>query len=192
MYVEAVALGLFIGWVKKGRLGFFLRYPFRARYLSLLALILFAFPYAMCLLGISANLSIVSYIAMVLCAVIVLLNHRCVGMKTLLLGLLLNLTIMGLNNFAMPIDTDKLIELGQTSFAQFVLNGEVLNYQSMTGAQGISRWLGKVVALPPWYFHSVILSIGDIFSCIGITLVVQSAMVNRKEGMVQPSAIHWR
>ncbi len=189
MYVEAVVLGVLIGWFRKGRIGYFLNYPFRGRYVALVALLIFVAPYILCYFGMCENIAIFPYVSMVLCALIILANYKCLGMKILFVGLVLNLVIMGMNGFVMPIDTEKLVALGQTGFAQSIVNGEILNYRSLIGAQGISLIFGKVIALPSWYIHTVILSVGDVLSCIGIVLVVENAMVNSRKGDLSGMAI---
>ncbi len=186
MYIEAVLIGVLIGWLRHGRIDYFLNYPFRARYLSLIALLIFALPYILCVFGICDGLAVLPYISMVLCAVVILINHKCLGMKLLFLGLFLNLVIMGLNDFVMPIDTEKLLALGQTAFVDSINGGEILNYGSMYGANGLSLFLGKVISMPAWYIHTVMLSVGDIISCIGIVLVVQNSMIVTKKVDMSP------
>lgn len=187
MYLEALILGLLIGRLRGGRISNFLSYPFRYRYFALSALAVFVFPYFLQIFKIPANYAVFPYIAMMIVALIVLLNYRTVGMKTLFVGLILNLAIMGLNEFRMPIDTAKLSALGEDgiAFVKSVENGEVLNYRSLPGSEGLSVLFGKVIALPPQYPFMRVLSVGDIAAALGIVMITQGTMlINRKGGDV--------
>lgn len=187
MYPEALILGLLIGRIRKGRIANFLAYPFKYRYFALFALFVFVLPYALQILKVPVAYEIFPFMSMVLIALIVLGNYRVFGMKILFLGLVLNLIIIGMNGFKMPIDTEKLAHIGEhgASFVASIQNGEILNYRMLGGASGLSRILGKVIALPSWYPFMRVLSVGDIFSSLGIVLVIQqSMMINRKGGML--------
>jgi len=178
MYIEAIIVGLIIGAARNGRLSNFFEVHFRGWALSILAFVLFLIPYLMRLMeSTSGSLQIFPYIAMVLCAIIVLLNFEKLGMKILFVGVLLNLVVMGLNDFKMPIDTIKMAALGFTSFIESLKDGYVVNYMSMEGAHPISKLLGKVIALPDFYPLKKVLSLGDFIISLGIIVIIQYEML---------------
>ncbi len=178
MYIEAILLGLIIGLVRNGRLSNFFEVRFKGWGLSILAFLLFLVPYAMKLLDISfEKLQIFPFAAMVICALIAILNFEKTGMKILLLGILLNLVAMGMNDFKIPIDTAKMANLGFNSFVESMKNGEVINYTALSNAQGFSKYLGKIIALPNAYPFAKVLSIGDFIVSLGIAFIIQYEML---------------
>lgn len=186
MYFEAILLGVVIGWLRKGKIRHFFAYAFSGRYLALIALLIFVFPYALKIFGIQTHYALFPYAAMGLCALIALLNHRSFGMKLLFVGVLLNMVVMGMNHFSMPIDTEKLSDIGGAAFVEGILSGEILNYRPLAGSVGISAYLGKVVAMPSWYPFTMMCSVGDFVASTGIVLAVQNTMlINRKGDMLQ-------
>ncbi|MDO4753667.1 MAG: DUF5317 family protein [Bacillota bacterium] len=184
MYLEALVLGLLIGILRKGRVGHFLSYPFKYRYMALAALFVFVLPYFLQVLKVPTAYEVFPFISMVILSLVVLLNHKTLGMKMLLAGLLLNLVIIGVNDFKMPIDTEKLAATGEAGvvFVNSLESGEILNYRPLTNAAGLSQLLGKVLALPSWYPFVRILSVGDILSSIGVVLILQQTMMTYRKG----------
>ncbi|MDO4799037.1 MAG: DUF5317 family protein [Bacillota bacterium] len=183
MYIEAIVLGFLIGKLRRGRLSNFLGMRFKGWYLTIAALVLFLIPYLLRLLQIEMPmLSIFPFAAMLLCGVVALINLRVPGMKLFLLGLLLNLLIMGVNGFQMPIDTAAMTELGYSQFVESIASGEVLNYRPLEGTIGLSLLLAKVHKLPAWYPLSTVISIGDLLACIGIAWMIQQMMVTYRKG----------
>lgn len=178
MYLEAIVIGLIIGFFRNGRLMNFFEVKFKGWTLSIIALIVFLIPFGINLFTDSnEQTAIYPFIAMVICALIVLFNFEKTGMKILLLGLLLNLVVMGLNDFRMPIDTVKMEALGYGSFVASMSEGNVINYATMEQAHPISVYLGKIIALPKVYPLAKLISIGDIIISIGIAWIIQYEML---------------
>jgi hypothetical protein len=174
MYIEAILLGLIIGLARNGRLTNFFEVRFKGWGLSILAFLLFLVPYGLKLLDISYDkLQIFPFAAMVICALIALMNFEKTGMKILLVGILLNLIAMGFNDFKMPMDTVKMASLGFNSFVESMNNGDVVNYMPLSQAEGFSKYLGKIIALPKAYPLAKVLSIGDFIVSIGIAFIIQ-------------------
>ncbi|GAB6107679.1 DUF5317 family protein [Fusibacter bizertensis] len=178
MYIEAILLGVIIGLARNGRLSNFFEVRFKGWGLSILAFLLFLVPYGLKLFDITyEKLQIFPFAAMVICGVIALLNFEKNGMKILLVGILLNLIAMGLNDFRMPMDTVKMANLGFNSFVESMKNGDVINYIPLTDAQGFSKYLGKIIALPNAYPFAKVLSIGDFIVSLGIVFIIQYEML---------------
>ena len=178
MYIEAIIIGVIIGMFRNGRISNFLEVRFKGWYLCFLAFILFLVPYVLKLTQIGFEpIQLFPFLAMVICAFIALLNFNKMGMKIIFLGLMLNLIIMGLNDYLMPIDTVEMATLGFDSFVESLKNGNVINYMDVNQAVPVSQYLGKVIALPDFYPLAKVLSIGDIIISVGIVWVIQYDML---------------
>ncbi len=178
MYIEAIILGLIVGFARNGRIANFFEVRFKGWALSIFAFILFLIPYLLRIMESPfEKLQIFPFLAMVLCAMIALLNFEKTGMKILFVGILLNLVVMGFNDFKMPIDAIKMGALGFASFIESLKEGYVVNYMSMDGAHPISALLGKVIALPDFYPLKKVLSIGDLIISLGIAMIIQYEML---------------
>ncbi len=178
MYIEAIVLGLMIGIARNGRISNFLEVRFKGWSLSLFALVLFIVPYILKFAHVEFDqIQIFPFIAMGIIALIALMNFGKTGMKIVFLGITLNLIVMGLNDFLMPIDTVKMTQLGFDSFVESLNNGNVVNYIDIQRADSIAKYLGKVIALPNVYPLAKVLSIGDIIISIGIAWVIQYDML---------------
>lgn len=190
MYLEAIILGVLIGLARNGRLSNFFEVKFKGWALSILALILFVVPYGLRLADIPfEKIQIFPYIAMGICALITVLNFEKFGMKLIFLGLVLNMVIMGFNNYQMPVDALKMTQLGFDSFVESLKINEVVNYTTLDGSHALSQYLGKVIALPKVYPFAKLLSLGDIIITIGVVFLIQYEMLlsslKTKGSMVQ-------
>ncbi len=190
MYIEAIILGVIIGMARNGRISNFFEVRFKGWGLSILAFLLFLVPYGIKVFGIGfENVEVFPFASMVVIAIITLLNFEKTGMKIIFLGLALNLVIMGLNGFQMPIDTLKMTDLGFHSFVESLGNGEVVNYTTLEGAHSLSPFLGKVIELPKAYPLAKVLSLGDVLISLGIVVLIQYEMLlsslKSKGSMVQ-------
>lgn len=178
MYIEAIVIGLIVGMIRNGRISNFLEVRYKGWALSLFALVLFLVPYILKLAHINLDIiQVFPYAAMVIIAIIALMNFSRFGMKLIFLGLAMNLVIMGMNHFLMPIDTVKMTALGFDSFVESLKVGNVVNYMDVTKAVPLSRYLGKVIALPEIYPLAKVLSVGDLIVSIGIAWVIQYDML---------------
>lgn len=178
MYLEAVVLGLIVGVIRNGRLANFFDVKFKGWFLSIFAFVLFLSPYLLLALNIShETLQIFPFAAMAVIAIIALMNFEKMGMKILLLGLVLNLLIMGMSDFKMPIDAVKMSDLGYASFIESMNNGDVVNYVALDDAHGLGVFLGKVIALPKAYPLAKMISIGDVIISLGIAFIIQYEML---------------
>lgn len=178
MYIEAIIIGLVVGVIRNGRISNFLEVRYKGWALSLFALVLFLVPYILKLMHVDLDvIQIFPYAAMVIIAIIALMNFNRFGMKLIFLGLVLNLVIMGMNHYLMPIDTVKMTALGFDSFVESLKIGNVVNYIDLNQAVPISRYLGKVIALPEIYPLAKVLSVGDLLISIGIAWVIQYDML---------------
>lgn len=177
MYLEAILLGLIIGFIRNGSFQNFMNAKFKGWIMAPIAFIVFLAPYIMALLGIEiANPSILPFIGMVVCALILIVNHDKRGVKLILIGTALNLIVMGLNGFKMPVATEGILSTSLSPFANSVSQGDIINYSVMPSGDLISKVLGKSIFLPEGYPLNRILSVGDIIISLGIVLLIQEEM----------------
>lgn len=190
MYIEAIVLGLVIGFARNGRLNNFYEAHFKGWILTFIAFILFLVPYGIEIFDITFDqLALIPYISMCLIALVALFNFERNGMKIILLGLALNLLIMGLNTYKMPVDAVRMEAMGYASFVESLTQGSIVNYMTLEGAHPLSAFLGKVIAIPKGYPLTQVLSVGDIIVSIGIVVLIQYEMllsaVKSRGSMVQ-------
>lgn len=184
MYLEALVIGFIIGAVREGRIMYFNASKFKGWALTLLAFVLYVVPYFLHLFKVPfAYMPWLSYSAIVIVGLVVLFNVEKRGMKLILLGLILNLIVMGFYGGKMPIDTEKMSALGYTSFSESVVKGNVMNYIDISEVDGFQSYLGKMIALPKFYPLAKVLSVGDLLVSLGIVLLVQSQMLLKNTRM---------
>lgn len=191
MYLEALLLGFIIGAIRNGRFMYFNATRFKGWTLMFASFFIYIIPYFLHLFKIPfEHTPWISYAAIVVVAGIVVLNLDKLGMKIILVGLLLNLVVMGFYQGAMPIDVEKMENLGYSSFAESVRKGNVVNYIDISEVEGFQSYLGKMIPLPKVYPLSKVLSLGDILISIGIVLLIQNEMLLKSTRM-KGSMLHY-
>lgn len=184
MYLEALVIGFIIGAIRNGRIMYFNASKFKGWALTLLAFVLYIVPYFLHLFKVPfAYMPWLSYSAIVIVGFVALINVEKSGMKLILIGLVLNLIVMGFYGGKMPIDTEKMSTLGYTSFSESVNKGNVMNYVDISDVHGFQSYLGKIIALPKFYPLAKVLSIGDLLVSLGIVLLIQSEMLLKSTRM---------
>lgn len=177
MYLEAILLGLLIGFMRNGSLQNFINAKFKGWFLMPIAFILFLMPYFSMIFGFQmSNENLYPFLAIVVCVLILLLNFEKRGMKLILIGTLFNLIIMMINHFQMPIVYGQVIATGLETFSNSVKQGDIINYIAVSSENIINVILGKHVLLPESYPLNRILSLGDILISLGIVLLIQEEM----------------
>lgn len=178
MYVEAIIIGLIVGLVRNGRMVNLFSAQFKAWGLIIPAFALFLVPFVLKAIGVEQELMhLFPFAAMGICLLISLINFHIHGMKVIFLGLVLNMTIMALSHFKMPVDTQKMVALGFSSFVESIESGAVINYVPLSGANPAGAILGKVIGLPKAYPLAQVLSVGDIAVSLGIAMTIQYQML---------------
>jgi hypothetical protein len=186
MYIEAIIIGFILGIIRNGRLNNFSEMRFRGGIPIIVAFIAFVMPYILGIMGISYELiTIFPYAAALIALFVAILNFDKSGMKLIIVGGLINVVIMGLNHFQMPVDLTKMSISGLDALVLSVKEGTVINYVDVVGAHFLSPFLGKVLVLPSAYPFNKLLSLGDILMSLGIVFLVQGEMMmfsSRKRG----------
>ena len=101
-----------------------------------------------------------------------LVNYRVFGVPILLVGLMLNLLVIGVNHGRMPADPQALVATGQSSPAeQLVRDGTAANVVLMSD-QTYLNFLGDYIVLPFLGGMGSAYSIGDLVALVGEAALV--------------------
>ncbi len=101
-----------------------------------------------------------------------LVNRRVFGVPVLLVGLILNVLVIGANRGRMPVDPQALVATGQVSRAEeLVRNGTAANVVLM-GDQTYLNLLGDYIVLPFLGDVGSAYSVGDLVALVGEAALV--------------------
>ena len=101
-----------------------------------------------------------------------LVNYRVFGVPILLVGLMLNLLVIGVNHGRMPADPQALVATGQSSPAeQLVRDGTAANVVLMSDQTHLN-FLGDYIVLPFLGGMGSAYSIGDLVALVGEAALV--------------------
>ncbi|MDK2919023.1 MAG: hypothetical protein PWQ37_1756 [Candidatus Petromonas sp.] len=177
MFLEAAILGLLIGIIRKGRFSNLAEIKingwiliFIAVLLQLLPLLAPAFPFV-------EKYQRYFYIAStILILFVVTINLNKKGFRIISIGVLLNLFVMLMNGFKMPIYLEGLKFAGLESIVKGIETGDILNYMPLEKVMDWTKYFGKFIVVPKPYPLAKVISVGDIFMSLGIVLFIQGEM----------------
>lgn len=174
MFIESVIIGLFVGGFRGGRLNNIIDMNIRGWYIVFLSLALSLSP--LFLTGIEGNISVLLMFAgMVAMLIVALLNLDKKGVILILIGGLLNVGLMVLYNFKMPVVMEGLDAKGLSTLYEGINNGTIINYVASDGL-GWIKYLGKFIVIPKPYPVPRVLSIGDILMSLGVLWMIIGEM----------------
>jgi len=177
MFLEVVALGLFIGGFKGGRLTNIIDMNIRGWYLIILSLFLSMGPiFLRNFDDIKSTSVILMFISMVILLLVLILNLDKKGVWLILIGGLFNVAIMAFNAFKMPVMMSGLESAGITSLIEGVTDGTIINYVA-SEATGVMQIFTKFIIVPKPYPFPKILTIGDILMSCGLLWMIVGEMV---------------
>lgn len=174
MFLEAVLAGMFIGWIRKGKLRQLANLTLSGWPMALVALILQAAIIVDFnagwghLQGVAPYLHIFSYIPLLLFACC---NRKQQGMTLIGLGLLLNLLVIAANGGMMPVDPSRLAPALQEE----LLSGAGSPLHIPLAGQTKLAFLGDLIRIP--YGQYKVISAGDILLALGVCVLIQKGMV---------------
>ena len=177
MFFEAIVIGLAIGFLREGRLTNIQEINFRGWYLIIIALLLQISPTVFAKFNVlenSYNYIVFGASLLMLLGLLINLDKR--GFWIIAIGALMNLIVIGLNGFAMPVHLSVLEGAGLGNFGQSIADGSVLNYVGFENFENILNYLGKFIVIPKPYPVPRIISIGDILISLGLLRFVQGEM----------------
>ena len=161
--IIAVALGLVVGLVAGGRPSNIGRRPLRAIGALGAAVVLQALPQLIDVSGTTGLACVLGSYALLL--VFAMVNVRFVGMPVVLVGLLLNIAVIGANG-GMPVRADAILTVDSTQKLSSIDFGAKRHLEDPTDRLTI---LGDVLPVTPL---GEVLSFGDVILAAGIANVV--------------------
>lgn len=178
MWFEAVTIGIVIGLFRGGRLRNFENVHFKGMLLILLGLLIQMVPFFLHVIPwILTNAVYFSAAGLVLALFALLMNLKKKGLILVVLGTVMQLFVLVMNDFRMPI---RLIDQSAARLVQLRLaieSGEISNYILFSDASHWSKWLGKLVIMPSAYPFTTAFGLPDILIAIGIIWFIQSELV---------------
>jgi len=176
MFLEAVAIGIFIGGFRGGRLANIIDMNIRGWYLIILSLFLSMSPIFLRNFEDMTNTSVVlMFMSMVILLLVMALNFDKKGAWIIMVGGLFNVAIMAFNAFKMPVMMSGVESAGITSLMEGITDGTIINYVA-SEASGIMRIFTKFITVPKPYPFPKILSIGDVLMTIGLIRFIVGEM----------------
>lgn len=176
MFLESFIFGLFIGFIRKGRISRLEHVEFNAKafiyisallYLSIIIMNLGLFDY-------NSNLYtmflIISYLFMV---IFMVLNLEIKYMFLPLIGIILNLIVFCANKFKFPILSSTVADLHGSELFNLFTSNKVIFFIPAENAN--LSFLGTVISVGNMFT----ISIGDLFVSIGIILIIQEIICDK-------------
>lgn len=169
----AVIIGVVIGYLRGGRMKWFMYRPLRQKELVigafLIQIILFSqiplfqtIPHT-----VTAYLHLLSYGCLM---IFIFLNKNLAGFPILGAGIFSNALAISLNGGYMPTYLHNLEHTSMAKYSELIAKGEPFNNSMIITGNTKLPWLCDVFRLPKWLPLSNVFSIGDILIAIGICL----------------------
>lgn len=176
MFIEALILGIVIGFLRRGKLSRLSYVNFSYRPLIYTSGLLY--------LGIIViNLGLYDYDSflysgfligsMVFTGLFLIANLSIKFMFIPLLGLALNLFSFLVNKFKFPLSPEAATHIYGTEITELLNKGKLLFYTSSETAS--LGFLGNIITVGNWF----VVSIGDIIAALGVVFIVQSIMSDK-------------
>lgn len=192
MFIEAIIIGLLIGFIRGGRVLNIGNMDIRGWLLVVIAFVLQMIPIFFGFISVVSSVGhYISFFAMLLMLVAVLVNVEKKGFWIIALGAIMNLAAMGFNGLLMPVSLDGLAYIGFADIVEAVKLGDVVNYISIENTSHWSLYLGKILTLPRLYPFAKIISFGDIIMSIGLFWFTQSEMIHQHHFKSRGKMVHY-
>ncbi len=178
MVLEAIVIGLIVGFFRNGRWYNLMEIEFKGWYLIFIGAALQIIPIAATKL--TERYSLLQWTPFVgMCFILfaVLMNWKLKGFRLIAFGALLNLLVMFIYSGKMPMSLNMANFAGLSSFAESVKAGTVINLVSLEDAGSFLKYLGKVIPIPKPYPLAKVISVGDLLISLGVGYFIQGEMV---------------
>ncbi len=180
MWIEGILIGIIIGLMRGGRLNYLSNLELKHGYIFILGVLIQISPFFLGKFAFFATkANIISFVGYALIFIFLLLNISQKGVKIICLGSLMNLLVLALNKFKMPIKADG-TNAGIVKLRLAIEAGEIKNYFLFSTYDNYSFYLGKIIQMPDFYIGVPVISISDILIGIGMIILVQWTMVSKK------------
>lgn len=118
----------------------------------------------------------------VLLTFVTVANLRTPGFAIVLVGVAMNLAVIAVNG-GMPVDRDAVVASGQDETLGGLVEGRGVKHH-LAGPEDRLRFLGDAIAIPPPVGQ--VISLGDLFTCGGVAVIVASAMRRHRVSRLVP------
>lgn len=177
MFLEAVLLGLLVGWLRGGRSLNIGALEIKGWVLIVIGFLLQTLPMLLGRMSWMARYGhIIAFATLVLVFLIVILNGEKRGFWLVAVGAVLNILTMTFHGLKMPVSLAGLKSAGHLELLDSVTNNAVINYTGLSQFSHWSDYLGKVVVLPDFYPLAQVITFGDLLMSIGLFLFVVGQM----------------
>ncbi len=177
MFIEAIILGLIIGYIRKGSIENLGYIKIKGTALILLAGIIQGLPFILYRFNIAYEvLKWFTPASLIILLICILMNFSKKGTKFIFVGILLNLIVVLINDMKMPVLFKALKISGLEHMAMPIKMGDAINCMPFENSWGITGYMGKIIPIPEVYPLARVLSLGDIFIAIGIVIFVSKSM----------------
>ncbi len=177
MFVEAVILGLIIGFFCNGSFDNLKNIRIRGIALVVIAGIIQYLPVFIGRFSVVADkiqwFTPISIFLLLLC---LLINLDRGGIWLIFIGTAINFIVIVVNKMKMPVLFKSLRISGLEHMIMPIKMGDVINYIPFSEARFISGYFGKIIPIPDAYPLAHVLSIGDVLISIGIIVFVVKSM----------------
>lgn len=178
MFIEAIILGIILGFIRKGRFSNLRLFKINGWVLIILAFLAQIMPLFTEKISFIEPYTRYSYIiSMVFVLIVVLMNMGKKGFPIFLVGVILNLLVVIMNDFKMPIYFEGLRLAGMDYMIDAINNGEIINYMPLDKVTDWTKYLAKFIVIPRPYPLAKVISVGDILMSLGIIFLLQGEMV---------------
>lgn len=176
MYLDIVAIGIIIGWLRGGKLRNLGNLPIR----GIWAIILLGLLETVIKFTQTADRQIV-YKTLIMsfygiAFYLLWINHRVPGVKLALTGLVLNFVVMAANGGRMPVSEWAVKVAGLHQYLP-ELYADTASRHFLLNDNTALKFLADIIPLPPPYPLSKVLSIGDAVLFTGLIMIVITGML---------------
>ncbi len=180
MWIEAIILGILIGILRGGRVGYLSKLNLRQLNLFILAVIIQLVPFFLGGIDIIATYSCqIYFVGYIILFVFLIFNISKKGFKLMALGSAMNILVLALNDFKMPIYVNSITsKVSKMKLA--IKTGDLVNYVQLESLDKYTDYLGKIINMPDFYPGVAVISIADIIVAIGIIILIQDAMASKR------------
>lgn len=176
MFLEALILGIIVGFVRRGKISRLAYVHFSGKPLIYISALLYLAIIIMNLGLFNYNSSLYStflLLTYIFSALFLIANISMKFMFIPLMGLVLNLLAFLANGFKFPLSSEAAAKLYGTEMYELLSNGKILFFAPAEGAS--LSFLGNIITIGNW----IIVSAGDIISALGVILVVQAIISDK-------------
>ncbi len=180
MWVEAILIGILIGILRGGRVGYLAKLHLRYLNIFVLAVIIQLVPFFLGRVAIIAqHACLIYFIGYLILFVFILFNIQKKGFKLLMLGSAMNIFVLALNNFKMPLYVNS-ITAKMAKMKLAIKTGDLVNYVQLESLDKYTDYLGKIIHMPDFYPGVAAISIADIIIALGIIILIQDVMASKR------------